>query len=178
VKLEISGSAWLPAFRRYFGVIAGGNLTWEFAQLPLYTLWNTGSATEIIFAVLHCTGGDVLIAGATLVGSLLLMGAAEWPHARFWPVAILTVASGFGTTAFSELRNTARGAWTYSDLMPVLPGTGIGLAPLAQWVVIPILALAGARHVKRLRGLDLPTMGITMSSSTPGQSARSERRPS
>lgn len=170
--------AWLPALRRYVSVIVVGSLVWEFAQLPLYTLWTTGSANEIIFAVLHCTGGDVLIAEATLIGSLLLLGTAEWPRARFLPVAAATLISGIGITAYSEHLNTARGAWTYSDLMPVWPGTGIGLAPLAQWIVIPILAFAIARSVHPAWGLDLPTMGITTSGSTPDHLARSDRRTS
>lgn len=138
-------SLWLPTLRRYFRVIVLGNLVWEFAQLPLYTLWTTGSPMEIAFAVLHCTGGDMVIAGATLVGSLLLLGTADWPRDRFLPVAAATLISGIVVTAFSERLNTARGAWAYSDLMPLLPGSGIGLAPLAQWLVIPMLAFLIAR---------------------------------
>ena len=141
----MSATAWLTGLRRYLCVIVAGNLAWEFVQLPLYTLWKTGSTSEITFAVLHCTGGDVLIAGATLVGSLLLLGTAEWPRARFLPVATATLISGMLTTAYSEHLNTADGTWTYSNLMPVLPGTGLGLAPLAQWIVIPVLAFVIAR---------------------------------
>ena len=58
---------WLAAVRRYLAAAAFGNLAWEFAQTPLYTLWRTGLAGEIAFAVLHCTAGDVVIAGATLL---------------------------------------------------------------------------------------------------------------
>jgi hypothetical protein len=44
--------------------VAIGNLAWEFAQMPHYTLWRTGSPGEIAFAVLHCTVGDVVIAAS------------------------------------------------------------------------------------------------------------------
>lgn len=170
--------AWLPALRRYFCVIVVGNLTWESAQLPLYTLWKTGSANEIMFAVVHCTGGDMLIAGAALLGSLLLFGTSEWPRARFLPVAAVTLLSGVGATALSEHVNLARGAWTYSESMPLLRGTNIGIAPLAQWVVIPILAFLMARSLLSPRLLDLPIMGTPMCGATPDHLARSERRPS
>jgi hypothetical protein len=170
--------AWLPALRRYVCVIVVGNLAWEFAQLPLYTLWKTSTPNEIIFAMLHCTAGDMLIAGTRLVGSLLLLGTSEWPRARFLPVAAATSISGVSTTAYSEHLNTARGAWTYSDLMPVLSDTGIGLAPLAQWIVIPILAFAAVRSSKLVGHLDLPIMGITTSGVTPDYLARSGRRAS
>ena len=171
-------TAWLPALRRYFPAIVVGNLVWEFAQLPLYTLWKTGSASLITYSVLHCTGGDVLIAGASLIGSLLLLGTAEWPRTRFLPVAAATLSSGIGITAISEHFNTANGTWAYSDLMPVLPGTGIGLSPLAQWVVIPVLAFIVAQPRRPSWDLDLPTMGITTASGTSDQLAPSQRRSS
>src|SRR3546814_11930886 len=53
---------WLRALRRYMVGVALANLVWEFAHMPLYTLWETGSPSEIAFAALHCTGGDILIA--------------------------------------------------------------------------------------------------------------------
>jgi len=171
-------TAWLPALRRYFAVVAVGSLVWECLQLPLYTLWKTASAAQITYAVVHCTGGDLLIAGVTLVGSLLLFGAADWPFSRFLPVAAATVVAGIGTTAYSERFNIARGAWAYSDLMPLLPGTGIGLSPLAQWLVIPLLAFAAARPLRSSLGLDLPIMGMTTSASAPVHLARSHRRTS
>ena len=55
------GSDWLRAFKVYFGVITIGNLAWETLQLPLYTIWTTGTAQEQAFAVVHCTGGDLLM---------------------------------------------------------------------------------------------------------------------
>ncbi len=132
--------AWLPAMRRYLAIIVTGNLAWEVAQMPLYTLWRTGSPYEIAFAVVHCTGGDVLIAGASLVGGLLLLGVVDWPKSRFLAVGGTAIAFGLACTVYSEQLNTARNAWTYSALMPVLPWLGTGLAPLAQWVVVPALA--------------------------------------
>ena len=57
---------WHAALRVYLLTIAGGNLVWEFLQLPLYTIWQTGDWGDVAFAALHCTGGDVLIALAHL----------------------------------------------------------------------------------------------------------------
>ncbi len=167
--------AWLPAMRRYLAVIAVGNLVWETAQMPLYTLWRTGSMQEIAFAVVHCTGGDVLIAAVSLFGSLLLFGGADWPRSRFLPVAAATVALGLGYTIYSERLNTASNAWAYSGLMLVLPGLGTGLAPLAQWLVVPLLAFAAARPPLRAKKAavqaslepDLPAMRDTTSHVAP-----------
>ncbi len=138
---------WLGAMRRYLMFIVFGNLLWETAHLPLYTVWQNGSAGEIAFAAIHCTGGDVLIATAALVGALLLLGNARWPEERYGAVAAFALVAGVGYTVFSEWLNTAvRGSWAYTNLMPTLSLIGPGLSPLAQWIVIPLAAFWWARR--------------------------------
>lgn len=137
---------WLPALRRYFSVILLGNLVWEGAHLPLYTLWYTGSTREKMFAVAHCTAGDMLIAAACLLSALLTAGKPNWPAAGFARVAGIAVSAGIAYTVFSEwLNTTVRGSWTYADAMPVLPLLGVGLTPVLQWLVVPGVAFWLAR---------------------------------
>ncbi|WP_231580176.1 hypothetical protein [Pseudorhodobacter wandonensis] len=132
----------LTAVRRYFSVIIPANLIWEFAHMPLYTIWTAGSWKEIVFAAVHCTGGDILIALSTLMLVLILIGKG-WPYfaATRRSVRALTVAFGLGYTFFSEWLNiTIREAWAYSDLMPIIPFLDAGLSPVLQWIVIPLVA--------------------------------------
>lgn len=138
---------WLPALRRYLAVMVIGNLAWEIAQLPLYTIWHTGSLGEKAFAVLHCTGGDLLIGLSALTVALVLTGDAEWPERGFSWTTALTIALGVGYTIFSEWLNiVVRAAWEYSELMPVVPVIGTGLSPLLQWLVVPSASLYFARR--------------------------------
>lgn len=133
---------WLNALRRYLIAMAVGNLIWEFAHMPLYTLWETGTPREIAFAALHCTGGDVLIAASALLAALVAFGSSQWPEANYRLVGLATVLTGLGYTVFSEWLNIeVREAWAYGDLMPVIPVIGAGLSPIAQWIVLPIIAL-------------------------------------
>lgn len=137
----LASANWLTGIRRYFLVIGFGNLAWEFAQLPLYTIWHEAGWRENVFAVLHCTGGDLLIASAALFGTLLIFGDNRWPNTRFQSVAWMTILSGLTYTIFSEWLNTeVRGSWAYMDFMPTLPLIGTGIAPLLQWIVIPSAA--------------------------------------
>lgn len=132
---------WLSALRRYVIASALLNLIWEFAQLPLYTVWQQGRTSEIVFAAVHCTGGDVLIASVTLLAMLMVIGNGRWPHARFRVVAAATILGGLAYTIFSEWLNTEiRGSWAYSDWMPTVPLIGAGLSPFAQWIVVPVVA--------------------------------------
>jgi hypothetical protein len=142
-----SQSPWLPLIRRYLLAIAVGNLAWEFAELPLYTIWRTGTAGEIVFAAVHCTGGDILIAATALVGALVVAGHRSWPLTRYRTVAVIAVVAGLLYTIFSEWMNTeVRGTWAYTELMPRIPPLGSGLAPIAQWLIIPPLAFWWARR--------------------------------
>lgn len=145
-ELEVD---WLAALRRYVLTTALVHLTWEFAHMPLYTLWAEGSWREIVFAAVHCTGGDVLIALAALTGALLLVGRRGWPVDRFKAVFAMTLVFGLAYTAFSEWLNIVRrAAWAYSAWMPVvsLGVFDVGLSPLLQWLIVPSLAFWRARR--------------------------------
>lgn len=142
-----SDSGWLVSLRRYLLVVAAGNLVWEFAHMPLYTLWETRSAGEIAFAALHCTGGDILIALSALTAALLLVGTGRWPGENYRRVALASIAFGLGYTIFSEWLNIeVREAWAYRDLMPVIPVIGAGLSPVMQWILIPVAGFWWARR--------------------------------
>ena len=135
--------------RRYLPWLAGLSLAWELAQLPLYTLWREASAGYIAFAVAHCTVGDVLIGASALLLALLVTRAGplrRWPWLR---IALIATAAGAAYTLVSEWMNTSlRQGWQYSALMPTLElgGFVIGVSPLAQWLVVPPLALYLARR--------------------------------
>ncbi|KAB2850111.1 MAG: hypothetical protein F9K44_05870 [Hyphomicrobiaceae bacterium] len=138
---------WLIVLRRYMIAIVLGNLVWEIAQLPLYTIWYEGTAGKILFAILHCTAGDVLIASAALIASLLALADGRWPQAGYRSLAIVAVVGGLGYTIYSEWLNTGvRGNWAYTQMMPQLPLIGTGLSPLVQWLIVPSLAFWWARR--------------------------------
>jgi uncharacterized membrane protein YuzA (DUF378 family) len=143
---------WLSALRVYLVGVASMNLVWETLHLPLYTIWETGTAGSRLFAVVHCTGGDVLIALGALALALFIAGAKNWPETRFRAVALLTVLFGVAYTIFSEWLNVVvRASWAYSEMMPVVTlfGMRIGLSPLAQWLAIPFASLLLARRTSR-----------------------------
>ncbi len=135
-------SDWPRALRWYLGGSLVAHLVWEILQLPLYTLWTKGTLREQAFAVVHCTMGDLMIAGLSLLLALALLGRPTWPVAGSRRVWLLIVLLGVGYTIYSEWLNVSvRRSWAYSGLMPTLPVLGTGLAPLFQWIIVPTLAL-------------------------------------
>ncbi len=141
----------LAASRRYLAATAVGDFAWEVAQLPLYSLWNSGAPGELAFDVAHCLGGDILIAAAALVLALIIAGARNWPARRFAPVALVAVVAGLAYTGFSEWLNVAvRKSWSYSSLMPTIEihGFALGLSPMLQWLVVPLCAFTLCRRAR------------------------------
>lgn len=146
--------AWRLIALRYLPWLAGLNLAWEIAHVRFYTLWTEHEASYIAFSIVHCTLGDVLIGGLALLLSLIVLrarGAADWPWRA---LAVLIVLLGAGYTVFSEWMNISLlRSWTYAESMPTidLGKFELGLTPLAQWLLLPPIALYLAGRPYRLR---------------------------
>ena len=126
----------------YIGLAAIGHFLWEAAQLPLYTLWRTGTPREIVTALLHCTAGDILITTVTLAAAAALGRRCRWPSFG-WRMVFTAILLGATYTVFSEWLNIeVRRRWSYTETMPVVPGLGTGVTPLLQWLIVPGLAFA------------------------------------
>lgn len=125
------------------------NLLWEVLQLPLYAVPPSPIPFYKAYALVHCTVGDGLIAAGIYVGAALVAGW-RWPlDAPGRGLAVL-LPLGIAYTAYSEWRNVyVTASWAYDRLMPTL--AGIGTAPLAQWLVLPPVAIWLLRNIRRAR---------------------------
>jgi len=137
-------AAWRLIGLRYLPWLLALSLAWEIAQLPLYTLWTERPASFIAFSVAHCTLGDLILGSAALSVALIVTRAPQLTRWRWLRIALVTAVVGTAYTGFSEWMNTVvKHGWAYSGLMPILRVAGfeIGLSPLAQWLILPPLAL-------------------------------------
>jgi len=135
---------WPKGLRRYLAASTAFHLAWEVLQLPLSTIWSEPWHTQA-FALLQCTIGDLMIAGLSLLVALALIGEAHWPQSGLRLAWLILLGLGVGYTLYSEWLNVSvRQSWSYGPLMPTLPVISTGLAPLAQWFVIPTLVLRAA----------------------------------
>ena len=41
--------------------------------------------------------------------------------------------------SFAIASNNSSGGWRYAEIMPIVPKIGIGLVPLIQWIILPLL---------------------------------------
>ena len=122
------------------------NLAWEIAHVRLYTLWTEAAGLDVAWALLHCTVGDVLIALGAFLLTAIVLGRIDWPLSRPVAGSILVVASSMAYTSWSEWYNVYRvGSWRYTELMPTI--FGIGLSPLLQWLILPIVMVIAYRRI-------------------------------
>ena len=115
----------------------GLNAVWEFLQSPLYA----DHGREFGYLVrtrLHCAGGDALILLFSFGVTSLIFRSRQWLRDGRPGPTVLFVALGFAYTVWSEWFNTQVAfSWQYDASMPLV--FGVGLAPLAQWLAIPVL---------------------------------------
>lgn len=121
------------------------NYAWEIAQTPLYT------GVEFPGAVWHCfvaSLGDGLL--------VLFIYAAVAVAVRSWDWYMRPAASSYIAMAAAGLAvgvavewwglHVAR-RWQYSDLMPIVPGVRVGLAPVAQMLLLPPAIFVAVRRL-------------------------------
>jgi len=137
----------------YLLLAAAGHLSWEAAQLPLYTIWWTGTRRDILFAVIHCAGGDVMITASALALAAAAARTGRWPLFG-GRMAVTAILLGLGYTVLSEWLNTQfRQSWSYTEAMPVLPPFGTGLTPFLQWLIVPGIAFGYVGRNVTLSGI-------------------------
>lgn len=121
---------------------------WEIAHLPLYTLWDDPDRGRVARYVLHCLAGDALIAATTYLVTAIIFRDLNWPARIPWRAGAFLVALGLAITAANEWYNVrVLGGWAYKAAMPLV--AGIGLTPLLQWVIVPVLMILVMRRIGR-----------------------------
>ncbi len=125
---------------RYVAICLPLFAVWEIAQLPLYTILAERGVRASVLSALHCTIGDAMIAFFA-IGAALMAGLFLPCMRRFSRIALTTVLLGLVTTVAIEWLSVQSGRWGYSGLMPVDPWLSIGLSPLLQWLVIPVVGV-------------------------------------
>jgi len=130
-------------------VWAGFYTVLGFFQLGWPALAGSAAATLLGAWIGRMPGTGEQAAHAWVATALILgreRAVTQWHWRR---IAVWTALAGVAYTVFSEWTNTAiLGSWAYSELMPTLKVGGIelGASPLAQWLLLPPLALYLARR--------------------------------
>ena len=120
------------------------NFPWEVLQAPLFKGMAVAPHATVIGACVQATFGDMVIMLLAHASVAVVTRRRLWILAPSRLEVVGFVAIGLGITALIEWLAT-RGywfqSWTYSPGMPVIPGIEVGLSPLIQWTIVPLVTL-------------------------------------
>lgn len=145
------GLSGLPPTQPWLPLAVGAfvlNFAWEMLQAPLYESMRGLPFANATWLCARASGGDVVIALAAYGGVAAIVGSPAWllrPR-RAW-VASYLVAGVTGTVLLEILNVQHWGRWAYARAMPRV--FGVGVAPLAQWLVVPLVTLWVVRRYVR-----------------------------
>lgn len=123
------------------------HFAWEMLQVPWFGGMVEASHGTVVWLCTRATGGDVVILLLGFWLGSLVAGHRHWIVPLHRKPAAVMVATGIAVTLVLEwLATGPLERWRYADAMPVIPLLGVGLAPLAQWVLLPPLILWLARY--------------------------------
>lgn len=125
--------------RTLWGIFAVGTLVnypWELAQTPLYE--GTESLSRMLWHCLLASLGDGLLVLLIFTAGWIAFRQSDWYVRPGWRGYLLMLATGLLiAVAIEWVATGVAGQWRYSERMPQV--LGIGLAPIAQMLILPPL---------------------------------------
>ncbi len=113
------------------------NLIWELAHGPLYEGY--------VYDFQHISFCTLASVADMLMALLLYMGFAFFLKDPFWirrpsvyRILCLMLVGATGAI-LAEMRHTWEGNWAYADSMPLLPIVLVGLSPVLQFTLLPVV---------------------------------------
>lgn len=113
------------------------NFIWEVAHGFLYEGY-IYDLNHIAFGAL-ATVADVFMVLLLYFGCSLFLGNVFWIRQLNYAKAFLVMVIGGVGAIFGEIKHLAAGNWAYSDSMPLLPMADVGVTPVLQFMILPVL---------------------------------------
>jgi hypothetical protein len=125
------------------------NLAWELIQLPLYR-----NAVYNFEHIAFCTLAAIADVLMTLIFYLLLAVILKdvfWIQlTKLHLVAIVVLIGGVGAV-LSEIRHLSLGSWAYDDSMPLIPYVNVGISPVLQFMLLPLIIYKLSYYFQKIK---------------------------
>ena len=113
------------------------NFIWELIQIPFYK-GSSNSIEHIAFCALASLADAIMVL-------LLYFGFASifrnpfWIQHSKWQRIVIVILIGGAGAAVVEIWHLSLANWAYADSMPIIPIVDVGLSPVLQFMILPIL---------------------------------------
>jgi hypothetical protein len=115
------------------------NYLWELAQAPLYVGLESYKTT-VFWHCFVASLGDAFMVLIIFAAGWITLQRWDWfdrPHVAGY---LVMLAAGLILAVLVEwIAVHILGRWKYTEKMPIVPGLGIGLVPIAQMLILPPL---------------------------------------
>lgn len=137
----------LRDFAVFIFLVFALNFVWEMAQGGLFAGMTALPFWTATRRCLMATVGDVGFTAIAFGISSAVARRVDWAvsPARRGAATVVFLLSGLLLAVLYERWALATGRWMYTGRMPVV--LGIGVSPLAQWVVLPSLELVILKYL-------------------------------
>lgn len=113
------------------------NFAWELFQIPLYKN-PVYDFNHIEFCALASLA-DVLMVLLLYFGIALMFKNPFWIEPlKLQKISIVVLIGGVGAV-LSEMWHLSLGSWAYNNSMPIIPFVSVGIAPVLQFMILPLL---------------------------------------
>ncbi|MCB5423675.1 hypothetical protein H0274_00270 [Altererythrobacter sp. CC-YST694] len=118
---------------------------WEMLQMPFYVMDGMTARAVTKSCALASLGDAGIMVGAAWIADRLTGGGLWHERLSSLPAAIFLGIGLAVTAAIEWLALRSEWGWSYAQTMPII--FGIGVVPLAMWVVVPLVSLGLARKM-------------------------------
>ncbi len=113
------------------------NIVWELAQAPLYKGY-TGNLQHTAFCILASVSDAVMVL-LIYFGFALIYKNLFWADNLTWQrISMIMIIGGIGAILI-EVEHISSGSWAYAKTMPIIPIVKVGLFPVLQFMVLPVI---------------------------------------
>ncbi len=114
------------------------NFAWEMLQMPLYEGMKLNMQTAMFCGV--ASVADALMVLLLYSAFAVVYKDPFWVQ-HFTPSRILLLVMVGATGAIlAEMLHLSTGTWKYSQCMPIIPVMNVGVSPILQFIILPILS--------------------------------------
>ena len=113
------------------------NFVWEVMQIPLYN-GSSFNTSHIAFCALGSLADVIMVVLLYLVFAIIYKNAF-WIQNVKWQKIIILMLIGATGAILSEMRHLSLSSWAYADSMPIIPVVKVGISPVLQFTILPLL---------------------------------------
>lgn len=125
------------------------NLSWELLHGPLYSGYSY-NAEQMSYCALASAADAVMVVLLYFALTLIYKNVFWIRQLTIKRTLVLMLIGGIGAF-LSEARHINAESWNYTDSMPIIPFTNVGLSPILQFIILPGLICFLSRYLFKFR---------------------------